>query len=448
MKRKVKLNSPVLFAICALMLIAYTTIVTLIHGGIYDLFMGTVLTELFLTVTYTFLLTIYKYKKVSVIKNAFSFCIFLLTFSIQIASAISYPFQAYRSGWSAEQVSVRQNKFLVQSLIFVAIFLINSCFMKKENFIQKKIKTMIYIPIFINSIIGMYFLATPGKTAAIKGVMIGLPLMAWMVFSFSSYHFFYQYAMQNVIKKSRRVFLFSLMVGSSVMIFLGYVHRHEYGIPAFLIIACQMWIFFEPHRLIETKKQKFLFYGTNIIIILVGAVITFLSYLVYRSAYNTEISKAVIPQNSIEEYVSSLSLIHNLGSKVARFLLDTGTEFIRTAGIHGSSKYIYNFAASNDFALALHIHNFGILWLIIISELLIITTISGCIFLLKNRERTIFDTAKSLSFFCIIVLMVYPLLSNVGVAPIIGVSAYAAGYSIMHSILSALLLSFVLYERG
>ena len=109
---------------------------------------------------------------------------------------------------------------------------------------------------------------------------------------------------------------------------------------------------------------------------------------------------------------------------------------------------VYDLAANNDYALGLQIHNFGIIWLAIVISLILLTVVSGSIYLSKTKEqRTIFDTAKSLSFFCIMVLLLYPLLSNVGLAAIIGVSAYATGYSIMHSVLSAMLLSFVLYER-
>lgn len=324
---------------------------------------------------------------------------------------------------------------------------------KAEKIIQKRIRLVVYIPVILNLMFGLYFLFTSGNSADIKGVMIGLPLLALMIFSFSIYHSFYRYVTQDdtiqhsKIKNKDKV-IFLLMVISSATLILGYVHRHEYGVPIFYILSCLSWIFFEQHNTIRTKKCKILFYGISAIIIVMGILIALFSYITYKSAYNSAMNEGVIPKSDIEEYVSDISLFHNLGSKVGRIFLDTGKKFVRTAGVFGNSVLAYDRAANNDYALGLQIHNFGIAWLFIVVFLIILTVISGSIYLSKVKEqRTIFDTAKSLSFFCIVVLLFYPLLSNVGLAAIIGVSAYATGYSIMHSILSAVLLSFVLYER-
>ncbi len=453
MKLKFKLNAPILFALCSFAIIVYTTVVTLVHGGIYDMFMGTILTEVFSMVMFVFALTIYKHFNVSPEKNMFSFFAFLLTFALQSASAICYPFQAYRSNWTSELVSVRQNKFLIQILIFFIVFLCCSLLPKAEKIIQKRIKLVVYVPIILNMIFGLYFLLTSGKSADIKGIMVGLPLMAWMVLSFSIYHSFYRYVTQdNTIQytriKNKDRISFLLIAISSLMIILGYVHRHEYGIPIFFILSCFAWIFLEQHNTIRTKKSKLIFYGISALLIGLGVLVALLAYITYKSAYDSAINEGVIPKGDIEEYVSNISLFHNLGSKVGRVFLDTGKKFVRTAGVFGNSRLVYDFAANNDYALGLQIHNFGIIWLAIVISLILLTVVSGSIFLSKTKEqRTVFDTAKSLSFFCIVVLLFYPLLSNVGLAAIIGVSAYATGYSIMHSVLSAMLLSFVLYER-
>lgn len=453
MKLKIKLNAPILFALCSFAIIIYTTVVTLVHGGIYDMFMGTILTEVFAMVMFAFALTLYKHINASPEKNMFSFFAFLLTFALQSASAICYPFQAHRSNWTEESVSVRQNKFLIQIIIFFIAFFCCYLLPKAENIIQKRIKSIIYIPITVNLLFGLCFLFTSGKAADIKGIMIGLPLMAWMVFSFSIYHSFYRYVTQdNTIQyariKKKDWVSFILIVISSIIIILGYVHRHEYGIPIFFILSCLAWIFLEQHNTIRTKKSKLLFYGISTLLVVIGVLMALFAYIAYKSAYDSAISEGVIPKSDIEEYVSDISLFHNLGSKVGRVFLDTGKKFVRTAGVFGNSMLVYDFAANNDYALGLQIHNFGVVWLVIIVALTLLTVLSGSIFLSKTKEqRTIFDTAKSLSFFCIIVLLFYPLLSNVGLAAIIGVSAYATGYSIMHSVLSAMLLSFVLYER-
>lgn len=453
MKLKLKLNAPILFALCSFAIVVYTTVVTLVHGGIYDMFMGTILTEVFSMVMFVFALTVYKHIDASPEKNMFSFFAFLLTFALQSASAICYPFQAHRSNWTDESVSVRQNKFLIQIIIFFIAFLCCSLLPKVEKIIQKRIKSIIYIPITVNLLFGLYFLFTSGKAADIKGFMVGLPLMAWMVFSFSIYHSFYRYVTQdNTIKYSRirkkDIISFILIVISSVTIILGYVHRHEYGIPIFFILSCLAWIFLEQHNTIRSKKNKLLFYGISGSLIIIGMLIAVFAYTIYRSAYNSAIDEGIIAKSNVEEYVSNISLIHNLGSKVGRIFLDTGVKFVRTAGVFGNSILVYDYAANNDYALGLQIHNLGVVWLFFIVVLIIMYIISGSIYLSKIKEqRTIFDTAKSLSFFSIVVLLLYPLLSNVGLAAIIGVSAYATGYSIMHSILSAILLSFALYER-
>ena len=453
MKLKLKLNAPILFALCSFAIIIYTTAVILVHGGMYDMFMGTILTEVFSMVMFVFALTIYKRVNASPEKNMFSFFIFLLTFALQSASAICCPFQAHRSSFIEESESVRQNKFLIQIIIFFIVFLCCSLLPKAEKIIQKRIRLVVYIPVILNLMFGLYFLFTSGNSADIKGVMIGLPLLALMIFSFSIYHSFYRYVTQDdtiqhsKIKNKDKV-IFLLMVISSATLILGYVHRHEYGVPIFYILSCLSWIFFEQHNTIRTKKCKILFYGISAIIIVMGILIALFSYITYKSAYNSAMNEGVIPKSDIEEYVSDISLFHNLGSKVGRIFLDTGKKFVRTAGVFGNSVLAYDRAANNDYALGLQIHNFGIAWLFIVVFLIILTVISGSIYLSKVKEqRTIFDTAKSLSFFCIVILLFYPLLSYVGLAAIIGVSAYATGYSIMHSILSAVLLSFVLYER-
>lgn len=453
MKLKLKLNAPILFALCSFAIIIYTTAVILVHGGMYDMFMGTILTEVFSMVMFVFALTIYKRVNASPEKNMFSFFIFLLTFALQSASAICYPFQAHRSSFIEDSVSVRQNKFLIQIIIFFIVFLCCSLLPKAEKIIQKRIRLVVYIPVILNLMFGLYFLFTSGNSADIKGVMIGLPLLALMIFSFSIYHSFYRYVTQDDTIQHSRIknkdkVIFLLMVISSATLILGYVHRHEYGVPIFYILSCLSWIFFEQHNTIRTKKCKILFYGISAIIIVMGILIALFSYITYKSAYNSAMNEGVIPKSDIEEYVSDISLFHNLGSKVGRIFLDTGKKFVRTAGVFGNSVLAYDRAANNDYALGLQIHNFGIAWLFIVVFLIILTVIFGSIYLSKVKEqRTIFDTAKSLSFFCIVVLLFYPLLSNVGLAAIIGVSAYATGYSIMHSILSAVLLSFVLYER-
>ncbi|MCD7810294.1 MAG: hypothetical protein LUG91_00315 [Ruminococcus sp.] len=453
MKRKIRFNFPILFALCSLIIIAYTTIVTLAHGGIYDMFMGTILTEIFIMVMFIFALAIYKCINTSSEKNMFAFFAFLLTFAVQSASAICFPFQAYRSDWPSELITNRQNSFLIQMIVFFVVFLICSLLPKSEKWMQKNIKNFVYVPITVNLMFGIYFLLTSGNSADIKGYMIGLPLLAEMVFSFSIYHSFYRYVTQdNTIQysriKTKDKITYILIAISSLIIILGYVHRHEYGIPIFFILSCFAWAFFEQHNTIRSKKSKLLFYGISSFLIVIGILTAIFTYIVYKSAYNSAINEGVIPKSEIEEYVSNISIFHNLGSKVGRVFLDTGVKFIRSAGAFGSSTLVYDWAANNDYALGLQIHNFGIVWLIIITVLIVLWAISGSVYLSKSQEkRTIFDTAKSLSFFCITILLIYPLLSNVGLVAIIGVSAYASGYSIMHSIMSAMLLSFALYER-
>lgn len=98
-----------------------------------NMFMGTILTEVFSMVMFVFTLTIYKHFNASPEKNMFSFFAFLLTFALQSASAICYPFQAYRSNWTYELVSVRQNKFLIQILIFLSFFCTVHFFQKRRR---------------------------------------------------------------------------------------------------------------------------------------------------------------------------------------------------------------------------------------------------------------------------------------------------------------------------
>lgn len=442
-------KSPIAFIFYGSLIIIYTTTVILIHGGLYDIVQGTIVTEIFSLLLFGFIYAVYRYANVSPEKQRFAFYMFLYTFAVQSASAIGYAFQAYRCNRLEEKVSIRQDKFLIQVMIYFVVFFLTSFLFKVENYMQQKIKKTIYIPITINLLFGIYFILTPGKSADIKGYIVGLPLMAGMILSFSIYHSFYRYVMNDIVYKKISVFekiSFVLIALSSLILILGYIHRHEYGIPVFFAFALILWIFFQEHDSIKNKKQKILLYGSTSLAILAGIIISIVCYRMYQLAYNTAIKNNY--NGDIEYYVSNISIFHNLGSKVARLFLDTGTKFTQSSGIFGNSNFVYDIAANTDYAMALQIKNFGIVWLSIIVILLVLCIISGAIFLTKIKEQqTIFHTAKSLAYFTIIVLTIYPLLSNTGMIAIIGVSAYSAGYSIMNSILSAMLLSFVSYEK-
>ena len=143
-----------------------------------------------------------------------------------------------------------------------------------------------------------------------------------------------------------------------------------------------------------------MFYGISALLVTIGVLIALFAYIAYKSAYDSAINEGTIPKGDVEKYVSDISLFHNLSSKVGRLFLDTGKKFVRTAGAFGNSMLVYDFAANNDYALGLQIHNFGIAWLAIVIALILSAVLSGSIYLSKTKEqRTIFDTAKSLSFF-------------------------------------------------
>lgn len=452
----------ILFLVVAVIIMVYLYIITKIHGGLYNMY-WTVITELFLLCAYSaFLLWHRSWNirgEVVVEKNLFAVCLLLTTFAIQAASTISYPFQAYRdTNTTLDGVVGRQKQFAIQLFLMILVFSGVSALLrtKKIDFnrrIQRNIPRATLIPIAINLIFGLIFLLTPGATAAIsiKGhsIIVGLPLLAWMLFSFSLYLGFYQYVTHDRTEKIPRRFWieFAAILLSLVILVAGYAHRNEFGILIFMFLTILLWAFLEPHKMIKTKKGKVGWYSFWIGVVAVCAAFASVTYNMYKHSYD-----ALIAENKsvgdAEIMASEQGILYDLGSKIARVFLDTGVKFIKQAGAFGSSDYVYDAAANNDYSLGLQVHNFGIVWFAFLIILVLLTAISGALYFSKNENYAdVMKTTEILSFYCILLMLVYPILSNIGLIPIIGVSAFAAGYSNLHAVLCAILLAFVLYER-
>ncbi len=451
---KLRITSPVLFAICAFVLGGYVDFVMLLHGGLHDFVAGTILTQLFSMVMLILFLVIFIKQEAAGESNLFAFCLFLMTFCLQSTSAISYPRQADKSSFTLETVTIRQDAFLVQTVVFFTVFLAVSFVLHFNRVLDRYIRKVVFGISAVNLGFGGYFSIRGGKMANIGGLVVGLPLLAWMLFAFSAYHTFYRHVsydgdqgLKQWDNTDKRTTI--LMIVSALLLMFGFVRTHEYGILFYFALSVTAWIFFEPHKTIKTLKQRILWYGCSLAAVVLAVIGAAVTYHVYQSAYDSVLTAGEIPQGDIDNYVSELSVMHHFGSKVARIFLDTGLKFVRSAGVFGSPGYVYDIAANNDYALGLQIHNFGLLWLLVLVILLLLYCMTGCICLSNSdRERSsTADTLKFLSFFCILLLVLYPISSNIGLTAIIGVSAYCAGYSGMHAVLCAFLMAAVLYER-
>lgn len=263
--------------------------------------------------------------------------------------------------------------------------------------------------------------------------------MAWMIFSFSVHQSFFRSLEKRknsnqVLPRGDRI-CFWLFYASLGLLLGGFASRHEFGIPIFFVLSILIWGWLEQHPTILSSEGKRLFTFINVVSPVLLAIFGLGGSYLYVK-FNE--GKAVP------------GLIGSIANKVSRFSTSEGmlTDFIRQAGWFGTSNYLYNFAANNDYSLGLQIRTFGLVWLFILAGSIGVMLWKGLRFLAKSRDYwTVLDILKSLSFFSIFVLLAYPLLANVGRLPIIGVSPYASGYSIMHSILSAMLLLFTLFER-
>jgi len=450
---KVKLTSPVLFAVCAFMIAGYIDIVIMLHGGLYDFLAGTILTQLFSMIMFVLFLLIFVKRESSGEYNLFAFCLFFMTFCLQSASAVSYPRQADKSNSPFEVITSRQNAFLVQTVVFFSVFLAVSFLLHFEKVIDRNIKKVVFAMSAVNFGFGGYFIVSGGQMATIKGLVVGLPLLAWMLFFFSICHTFYHYAScdgsLNFKKWTWIEKIATIIIAVSLlMLIMGFMRTHEYGILFYFALSIIAWMFFESHKTISTVRQKVIWYGGSICVVFLAIIVAATTYYIYQSAYNSVLTAGEVPQNEIDNYVSQLSPVHHFGSKVARIFLNTGLKFIRSAGLFGSSGYVYDVAANNDYAIGLQIHNFGLLWLFILVVLMISFCVTGCVYLSSYEECDgTTATLKCLSFFCILALIVYPISSNIGLTAIIGVSAYCAGYSGMHTVLCASLMAATLHER-
>lgn len=363
-----------------------------------------------------------------------------MTFCLQSASAISYPRQANKSSFTLKTVTIRQDAFLVQTVVFFAVFLVVSFVLRFDRVLDRHIRKAVFGISAVNLGFGGYFTIRGGKMASIGGLVVGLPILAWMLFAFSAYHTFYRRVSYDGEQGSRQWGSIDkrtaiLMVFSASLLMFGFIRTHEYGILFYFALSVVAWIFFEPHKTIKILKHRIIWYGGSLVAVTLAVIGAAVTYPIYQSAYDSVLVVGEIPQGEIDNYVSEMSVVHHFGSKVARIFLDTGLKFVRSAGIFGSSGYVYDIAANNDYALGLQIHNFGLFWLLVLVVLLLLYCMTGCV-CLSNSDKdhsSTADTLKFLSFFCILALVCYPISSNIGLTAIIGVSAYCAGYSGMHA---------------
>lgn len=453
---KLRITSPVLFAICSLILGGYIDLVMLLHGGLYDFVGGTLLAQLYTMLVYILFLTIYVKKEASGESNMFAFCTLLMAFALQAASAVSYPRQADKSNSLLETVSDRHINFMIQTILFSIVFFGVYFLLRADKWIGKQSRWILIVTSVINClvfvILGLIF--KDSKVAGIGGIVLGLPLLGLMLFEFAVLHTFYRQFTDDGTRAIKALKKKDWIVAIAAIISLGvlicyFVKKSEYGVLFYFFFSVIAWMFFEPHPTLSTLKQRLIWYGSAVAAVILALIIAVVTYSIYKTDYDIVAEAGEIPQDEIDVYVSKMSFRHLLGSKVARVFLNTGLKFIRSAGIFGNSGYVYDIAANNDYALGLQIHNFGLLWLMILVVLMLLFCITGCIFL-SNQKRegtSTVLTLRTLSFFCILALVLYPISSNIGLTGIIGVSAFCAGYSGMHAVLCAFLMASVLYER-
>lgn len=371
-------------------------------------------------------------------KVAFVMPLLLLTFLFQSATATALPLYPYISGNDWERAEAYAKVYVEHIHIFMGSIVVAWLIMKfAPYFLALKSKLLLYLSILLN--VGIFivlaFMNDGSGTTIVHEIQVGLPLMVYLFLMVSyQYHSFWDGNPDTEIRLNQGNTIKWVHLISVVLILGGYVACSELGIPAYFILVVFAWFYLFQNRHSQWDGVALLLLG----MLLIGV---FLYYFLYYQPLSEE-------DRILHDF-------HGLGSKVGRLFespsqTKRAQRMIHSAGLFGTVSHSFVPEWKSDFHPTLIIYHLGGVWLLLVVLCLSTLAYTGCRYLKRFHSKKKKYVMPALSFICILLLSTYNLMGNLGCTGIIGISCYAVGYGKMASLLSGMLLGFILYpfENG
>lgn len=398
---------------------------------------------------------VWLYRKSNEETASFGASLLTTTMLLHLGSSIMLVLLFFLSGSTLKAMVDISNSVLLQSVVLIVL----SAFACLSIFLLKKLlnkgRMSIIITLLLSSTVSLIAgvimaLFHENGSTLIHGAQVGLLACYIAIVQFSLILYSSDKDKLKGISKSKHIGLIFYSVIGMLALIAGYFVSSEYGIPMFLIASIAIWYIFYNKRKLEkidimmfNKRKTIKINLTLIIIVLVVLLVVFtLVYYYY-----------------VQQGIIKSEAFGHLGDKIGRMFPPKDkddTRFIQrdgalarlaTSGFFGSYDFSYVYAASSDYSIALTTHYTGWIWLVIVLASFCVTIISGNKYWLKNKSELYgLETISCVSFIYIFFVSFYNILSNTGIAGIIGVSCFASGYGYSNTILSGLLLGSVMYN--
>lgn len=354
--------------------------------------------------------------------NASHYALYTLTLTamIQVANAAAIPLMEYTSSYSNQSVYNTAVDIAQKSLLMIVMVAVTWIFLYFGSAIfhalPRAISVLYSILLFLCSIGVFLFSKEENNTTFIMGVQVALPALVMMLIAISiAFH-------------SRTIYA-ALPSISAILFCIAFVVKGETGIPLLTFLIFIVYYFF-----LCSKQKRWL---TVLILLLICIGIA-----------------ALFPLNQYaEQTAESTSFLSSLAHKVHNRVfhkeeisqVENAIDSIRMGGFYGDNRYYNIYAARSDFSIALILRYLGCLWLPLLLIPLLLSTSFGMIHFQQKEEETVQETIRRLAFIGILALIMYNLMANIGIAPVLGVSCFASGDSGMHCLLSGFLLGSTIY---
>ena len=380
-----------------------------------------------------------------------------LTVLLQSASIYAIPYLSDRCNLPDILVQNEVNTCLTQTLVFIGAFMCTRLLFRfGSELLDKHLKLLVGICSGIQLLCGVLFIFTPGKTASIHGILVGLPMLAVLLFSLSAaLRLFTAYVSDNMtirlwwrlLWKKDAVLKIGCIVSFAVLL-IGYAARREFGIPAYLVASIVLFCLFGSKHVLRSWKSKLILYAAVFASLLLAAMFLNGCHHYFTALFPEwgELTKETEP-SFVETYGVLKTELYQIGSKVERMFTAgaqarVAAERFASSGWLGNPDYKYLPAAVTDYAVTLCVHYTGYIWLVLLLAAILVFSISGRVLHEDLPKRsTVCSIASELSFYCILALLLYPLLTNLGITGVIGVNCFAAGKGLMHQLLCGILLA-------
>lgn len=219
---------------------------------------------------------------------------------------------------------------------------------------------------------------------------------------------------------TRISYLISFFVLMGVMVI-----SKEYGLPFMCYGACTLIYICFFHSNLSGKKRKI----NSILFVLIPIVLFLTAILVMPELKESFVNK--ISTRTGEENSQIKAAISNL----------------QISGLLGTYKYHYLPEASSDYSLNTDIHYWGYLWSIIMYITFSLACVLGTKELSQSKRNNIIDNLQKVVFGMFLFLMLYNILFNICLAPVIGVQMLFSGVSKGVAVLSGGMLGVLIYDR-